>query len=112
MHPAYWALAPEADHKLAHASGGSSNVDHLTTLHAMCNTRKSSLAAESLPKVNLVSPANETPWDGLLSRYADIVIAGNHRGRRHSASGYHHQWLQRFDRHADAARVRETLTSR
>lgn len=111
VHPAYWALAPEADHKLAHASGGSSDVDNLTTLHAMCNTRKSSLAAESLPQVQLVPPATETTWDGLLSRYADIVIAGNHRGRRHSASGYHLQWLQRFDRRADAARVRETLTS-
>ncbi|WAA65596.1 HNH endonuclease [Microbacterium oxydans] len=111
VHPAYWALAPEADHKLAHASGGSSDVDNLTTLHAMCNTRKSSLAAETLPKVNLVSPAAETHWDGLLSRYADIVIAGNHRGRRHSASGYHDQWLRRSDRQADVARVHETLTS-
>jgi hypothetical protein len=58
------------------------------------------------------SPPTETPWDGLLSRYADIIIAGNHRGLRHSASGYHLQWLQRFDRHADAARVREASTSR
>lgn len=76
------------------------------------HTRKSSLAAESLPQLQLVPPATEIAWDGLLSRYADIVIAGNHRGRRHSASGYHLQWLQRFDRYADAARVREASTSR
>lgn len=79
MHPAYWALDPEADHKLAHASGGSSDADNLTTLHTMCNTRKSSLAAESLPKVNLASPATEPPWDdlGVVNRGRDAGTSDN-----------------------------------
>jgi len=45
VHPACWALAPEADHTLAHANDGSNDAENLTTIHAMCNTRKSSLAA-------------------------------------------------------------------
>lgn len=96
VHPSYWALAPEADHVLAHAGGGSSDAANLTTLHAMCNTRKSSLAAHALP---LVTPVETTSsdWDGLLSRYADIVNAGETTGRRHSAVGYHQRWLKLFE---------------
>ncbi|MDR2322148.1 MAG: HNH endonuclease [Microbacterium sp.] len=107
VHPAYWVLAPEADHTLAHANGGSDGIENLTTMHAMCNTRKSSLAVDGLPAV-LRPAADEAQWDGLLSHYADIVIAGNAHGRRHSAPGYHPTWLRYFDRTADAARVRES----
>jgi len=94
VHPAYWALAPEADHVVAHASGGSDDASNLTTLHAMCNTRKSSLAANGLPVIERV--ADLDGWDGLLSRYADIVVAGDTHGRRHAAPGYHRAWLRRF----------------
>lgn len=97
VHPAYWALAPEADHVLAHAGGGSSDPVNLTTLHAMCNTRKSSLAADSLPLVG-AAPAHDPEWDGLLSRYADIIAAGETTGRRHSSATYHPSWLRRFGR--------------
>lgn len=95
VHPAYWALAPEADHVLAHAGGGSSDPSNLTTLHAMCNTRKSSLAVDSLPLVS-TTPARDQGWDGLLSRYPDIIAAGETTGRRHSAPDYHSSWLRRF----------------
>ncbi|MGK3949919.1 HNH endonuclease [Microbacterium sp. K2] len=97
VHPAYWALAPEADHVLAHAGGGSSDPQNLTTLHAMCNTRKSSLAADSLPLASSM-PAHDPEWDGLLSRYADVVTIGETTGRRHSSPGYHSSWLRRFGR--------------
>ncbi|MEV8265741.1 HNH endonuclease signature motif containing protein [Microbacterium sp. NPDC077057] len=96
VHPAYWALAPEADHVLAHAGGGSSDPENLTTLHAMCNTRKSSLDAASLSVA--AAPAHDSEWDGLLSRYARIVAAGENTGRRHAAPGYHPSWLRRFER--------------
>ncbi|MCK2024352.1 HNH endonuclease [Microbacterium sp. kSW2-24] len=97
VHPAYWALAPEADHVLAHANGGSSDAANLTTLHAMCNTRKSILAADALPMVD-ATPMRDPEWDGLLSRYADIVVAGEAHGRRHAAPNYHNAWLRRFGR--------------
>ncbi|KJL30569.1 HNH endonuclease [Microbacterium oxydans] len=104
VHPAYWALAPEADHVLAHAGGGSSDPANLTTLHAMCNTRKSSLAADSLPLV-AATPARDSEWDGLLSRYADIVTIGETAGRRHASPDYHSSWLRRFGRRADDIRL-------
>lgn len=120
VHPAYWALAPEADHVLAHANGGTSDAANLTTLHAMCNTRKSSLAAGTLPPVATVPPLAAVPpastvspdmpiWDGLISLYADIVIAGNSHGRRHSAPSYHLDWLRHFDRTVGVARVRASI---
>jgi hypothetical protein len=90
----YWALAPEADNALAHAHGGSSEIDNLTTMHARCNTMKSSLAAESLPVLAATAPAGT--WDGLLSRYADIVIAGGSYGHRHSGRDYHLNWLRDY----------------
>lgn len=103
VHPVYWALAPEADHVVAHSSGGSSEAGNLTTLHAMCNTRKSSLAADSLPVIT--RRPHDVKWDGLLSRYADIVAAGETVGRRHSAPDYHRAWLRRFGRLVDTARI-------
>lgn len=104
-HPAYWALAPEADHTLAHANGGSSEIDNLTTMHAMCNTRKSSLAVDSLPAVTAAA-VEDRSWDGLLSRYADIIVAGNSHGRRHSRPGYHLDWLRDYGLLEDRARLR------
>ena len=101
VHPAYWALAPEADHTLAHANGGSDDAANLTTMHAMCNTRKSSLAADVLPAALAMTDSGH--WDGLLSRYADIVVAGNQHGRRHAAASYHPNWLRQFGRTEDAA---------
>lgn len=103
LHPAYWALAPEADHTLAHALGGSSETDNLTTMHASCNTMKSSLAAESLPVFDATAP--DGPWDGLLSRYADIVIAGASHGHRHSKDDYHLKWLAAYGMPEERARV-------
>lgn len=49
IHPAFWAVAPEADHVLAHASGGAGEIDNLTTLHTMCNTRKSDSPVTDCP---------------------------------------------------------------
>lgn len=103
LHPAYWALAPEADHTLAHANGGSSEIDNLTTVHARCNTMKSSLAAESLPVLAATAPTGT--WDGLLSHYADIVIAGASHGQRHSSRDYHLNWLRDYGLPEDRARV-------
>jgi len=106
VHPAFWALAPEADHVLAHANGGSSDLDNLTTLHAMCNTRKSSLEVGALPSPAAIPPDADAEWDGLISRYADIVIAGNDLGHRHARPTYHLDWLRHFGLVADVARVR------
>lgn len=105
LHPAYWALAPEADHTLAHANGGSSGIENLTTMHAMCNTMKSSLAVETLPEVAAAIQTTNSSWDGLLSCYADIVIAGDSRGRRHAAPDYHLRWLRHYGLSDDRARV-------
>lgn len=104
VHPAYWALAPEADHVLAHANGGTSDAANLTTLHAMCNTRKSSLPAGSLPPIAEFA-LRDPGWDGLLSRYAYIVAVGETTGRRHSAARYHSGWLRRFARSAGHAAI-------
>lgn len=111
VHPAYWALAPEADHQLAHANGGSSNIENMTTLHAMCNTQKSSLVLGSLPPASALASHAPADWDGLLSRYADIVIAGNALGRRHHSPNYHLDRLRYFGRVTDAARVRAGAAS-
>ncbi|WP_230114249.1 hypothetical protein [Microbacterium oxydans] len=70
----------------------------------MCNTRKSSLAADSLPMVS-ATPARDPEWDGLLSRYADIVTIGETAGCRHASPGYHSSWLRRFGRRADDMRL-------
>lgn len=106
-HPVYWLLAPEADHTIAHAQGGSSEIGNLTTMHAMCNTRKSNLVADTLPAI-AAAAVEDRSWDGLLSNYAEIVIAGNSHGRRHSRPGYHLDWLRNFGRPEERARVRES----
>ena len=73
-------------------------------MHAMC-TRKSSLAVADLPEVTRVPPA-ENGWDGLISRYADIIIAGASRGFRHSRSRYHLEWLRHYGLAEERDRVR------
>ncbi|KQV07074.1 HNH endonuclease [Leifsonia sp. Root112D2] len=95
IHPAFWAVAPEADHVLAHARGGAGEMDNLTTLHTTCNARKANLLVAELP---VVVPAKEIPgWDGLLAEYAGTVAAGNTHGKRHSAPGYHQRWSRYFE---------------
>ena len=95
IHPAFWAVAPEADHVLAFARGGAGEMGNLTTLHTTCNARKSDSLVADLP---LVTPAKELPgWDGLLAEYAGSVAAGNTHGKRHAAPGYHHRWLRYFE---------------
>ena len=95
IHPAYWGVAPEADHVLAHSRGGASEIGNLTTLHTTCNARKSDSLIAELP---MVVPATEVPgWDGLLAEYAGSVAAGNHHGKRHSVLEYHRRWLAYFD---------------
>ncbi|WP_027467089.1 HNH endonuclease [Curtobacterium sp. UNCCL17] len=94
MHPAFWALAPEADHTLAHARGGAGELENLTTLHAMCNTAKGAALADELPII--ARTAAQNGWDGLISSYPAIVQAGNLRGARHASANYHAMWLRIF----------------
>ena len=94
IHPMYWALAPEADHKFAHARGGTGDVGNLTTLHTMCNARKSDSLVAELPAVD--RPEQVLKWDGLLEAYPSIVALGRDHGRRHSAADYHERWRRYF----------------
>ncbi len=94
IHPAYWVLALEADHTVAHARGGPAGEDNLTAMHALCNTTKS---AAGLDEVEPVERLDEKPgWSGLIPHYPGIVSSGNGHGRRHSKVGYHSRWLRRF----------------
>jgi hypothetical protein len=95
IHPAFWVLAAEADHVLAHSRGGGPELDNLTTLHAACNTRKSDALREELPQLQLIEES--AGWDGLLSTYPAIVKAGDTNGARHSAAEYHPRWMRYFD---------------
>lgn len=98
IHPAFWALAPEADHVIAHSSGGTNEPSNLTTLHTTCNTRKSSTARSALPPV--VIGNHDAAWDGLTAVYPGVVAAGEEHGVRHSSLGYHARWMKYF---SDAA---------
>ncbi|UIP58507.1 hypothetical protein DSM26151_13840 [Agromyces marinus] len=42
-------------------------------------------------------------WDGLISTYEGIVLAGESHGRRHARPTYHAEWLRRFPRHPGAS---------
>lgn len=95
IHPAFWALASEVDHVLAHSRGGASLLGNLATLHTICNARKSDSLLGELPTLELTDEASD--WDGLLSRYVGIVIAGNTLGYRHSATNYHRGWFRNFE---------------
>lgn len=91
IHPMFWALAPEADHVLAHSRGGANVLDNLTTLHAACNTRKSdSLVSDSLRAAH--SSPNDG-WDGLTSLYPALISAGAGEVR----PGYHRTWSRRYE---------------
>ncbi|WIB65803.1 HNH endonuclease [Curtobacterium sp. MCBD17_040] len=94
MHPAFWALAPEADHTVAHSRGGAGALENLTTMHALCNTAKSDALLTDLPVVDRLEAADG--WDGLLSAYPALVEAGNTHGVRQASLRYHPQWLRLF----------------
>jgi len=94
IHPAFWVLAPEADHVLAHSRGGGPELENLTTLHAACNTRKSDALREELPSLELLDAIDG--WDGLVTAYPGIVLAGTSHGVRHSAADYHSRWMRYF----------------
>lgn len=96
IHPVYMALACEADHTFAHSRGGGDGIDNLTTMHAYCNTRKGDSLIADLPDLPAADNAAAEGWDGLISLYPRIVAAGELRGRRHSGSGYHRQWMRRY----------------
>lgn len=94
IHPAFWVLAPEVDHALPLSQGGTDDPDNLTTLHTVCNARKSAALLHELPVLR--KPVAVAGWDGLMSRYEATVLAGAERGERHSAPGYHPRWLKLF----------------
>jgi len=94
IHPAFWLLAPEIDHRLAHSRGGASNLENLTTLHTVCNARKSDALLADVAAAEV--PSRDDRWDGLLGWYPAIVAAGNRHGARHSAPGYHERWMRLF----------------
>lgn len=94
IHPVYWALAPEADHVLAHRGGGTSTEDNLTTLHTMCNARKADAPRDALPAPARILDAE--PWDGLVSLYRRVVAAGEGSARHHSAA-YHLAWMRNLE---------------
>lgn len=91
IHPVYWALAPEADHDLAHSRGGTNDIGNLATLHTACNARKSDSLTALMPAVT--PPAARAEWDGLLSFYPGIVASGP--GTREM---YHARWIRHFSR--------------
>jgi len=90
MHPVFWALAPEADHRHPHAHGGENSLENLTTLHAACNTMKSdSIRAASAS----TAPDGEPDrWDGLLAYYPTLIAAGAGKVR----PNYHQEWVRRY----------------
>lgn len=94
IHPAFWAVVPEADHTVPHSRGGGGDLTNLATLHTACNARKSDSLVADLPVVASTDPV--IGWDGLIGSYPGIVLAGNVHGRRHSAAGYHERWLKLF----------------
>lgn len=90
MHPIFWALAPEADHVVAHSRGGTNTIENLTTLHAACNTIKSDSLIDDLPMLQVSEVASE--WDGLVSLYPSLIAAGAGVAR----PAYHRKWKRLF----------------
>ncbi|MHA6668542.1 HNH endonuclease [Homoserinimonas sp. A447] len=88
IHPVFWAMAPEADHVVAHSRGGLNVLENLTTLHAACNTRKSD------GEVQRPSPLrrHDDGWDGLVSSYPALIAAGAGDARHR----YHRDWSRRY----------------
>ena len=94
IHPAYWVLTLEADHTVSHARGGPGDEGNLTAMHALCNTMK---AAADVHELGTIEHLEERPsWSGLILEYPGIVLSGTNYGKRHSAPGYHSQWIRRF----------------
>lgn len=85
-HPAFWFLAPEADHVMPHSQGGAFTLENLTTLHAACNTQKS----DSIAANTTMGATSE--WDGLLSHYPALVAASPNSLR----ANYHRTWMRHF----------------
>ncbi|WP_394551810.1 HNH endonuclease [Agromyces sp. MMS24-JH15] len=94
IHPAFWFVAPEVDHVLAHASGGTGELENLATLHSACNAMKADVPITDLPPVERAKRVDG--WDGLLSLYPGVVAAGETYGTRHHAARYHTDWLRYF----------------
>ncbi|MEV5068709.1 HNH endonuclease [Microbacterium sp. LMI12-1-1.1] len=90
MHPVFWALAPEADHVLAHSRGGANELNNLTTLHAACNTRKSDTLIADMPLLDTRLRSDD--WDGLTSLYPALISAGAGEMR----PTYHRTWSRRY----------------
>lgn len=88
IHPVFWALAPEADHVVAHSRGGLNTLENLTTLHAACNTRKSDGAIQRPP----LPPRHGDGWDGLVTSYPALIAAGAGDARPR----YHRDWSRRY----------------
>jgi hypothetical protein len=88
VHPVFWALAPEADHVLAHSRGGLNSLENLTTLHAACNTRKSDGEVQR----SLFVHRDDDGWDGLVSSYPALIAAGAGDARPR----YHRDWSRRY----------------
>jgi hypothetical protein len=95
IHPAFWSLAPEVDHILPHSRGGHGGTANLTTLHTLCNARKSDSFADEIPSAQAI--AATAAWDGLVPAYPAVVEAGNNHGWRHASPSYHARWLRNFD---------------
>lgn len=87
VHPVFWALAPEADHVLAHSRGGANDLENLTTLHASCNTQKSDAEVAPIPRYGGLES-----WDGLTSYYSALIVAGAGQVRPR----YHRDWSRRL----------------
>jgi 5-methylcytosine-specific restriction endonuclease McrA len=92
VHPAYWALALEADHTAPHSRGGSADASNLTAMHALCNTAKADADVNELAVLDRLDERSD--WDGLLSAYPAIVEVGAEFGYRHSSIGYHAKWFR------------------
>ena len=90
IHPVFWALAPEADHVVAHSRGGANALENLTTLHAACNTRKSDSLSADMP--HLAPTPTADGWDGLTSCYPALIAAGAGIAR----PAYHGTWSRRY----------------
>ena len=86
-HPAFWWLAPEADHFVPHSVGGANALENLTTLHAVCNTMKSDSESVRNPTHSIYKE-----WDGLVSCYEALIAAGAGTAR----PDYHRKWRSFF----------------
>jgi 5-methylcytosine-specific restriction endonuclease McrA len=71
-------LGASVDHVMAHAKGGSSDIENLATICAKCNARKSDLSVEDhlrrYPLRKVKGKYGEpTNWDGLSSVFLALI---------------------------------------